>query len=162
MASFKVSPKLGEYDRKIYELGNEAEAYINPAVKKGAAVVADAIRANMNGIPVDDGYKKPDEKRNGLRSIQKAGLQHSFGITPIQNNKGFINVKVGFDGYNRLTSSRWDSGQPNTLVARCIEGGTSYMTAHPFIAPAVRSSRKQAEKIMKQEIERSINSIMEG
>lgn len=162
MARFRVSPNLEEYNQKIYELGANAKEYIEAAAKKGANPVADAVRANINGIPVDDGYKRPGEMRHGLRSIQKAGLQHSLGIAPVRNDNGFINVKVGFDGYNNLQSSRWDGGQPNTLVARSIEGGTSYMIAHPFVGPAVRSSRRQAEEVMKQEIERSINSIMGG
>lgn len=160
MARFKVSPKLEEYNRKIYELGADAVEYLEKAVKAGADPVADAIRSNLNNIPVDDGYKKPGEIRNGLKKIQKAGLQHSLGIAPIRNDRGFINVKVGFDGYNRLQSSRWESGQPNTLVARSIEGGTSYMAAHPFIAPAVQSTRKTAKNKMKEVVETEIKKRM--
>ena len=160
MARFKVSPKLDEYNRKIYELGADAVEYIEKAVKKGADPMADAVRANLNAIPTDDGYKKPGEIRNGLRSIQLAGLQHSLGIAPIRNDRGFINVKIGFDGYNRLQSSRWESGQPNTLVARSIEGGTSYMAAHPFVAPAVKATRGTAKKKMKDVVETEIKKIM--
>lgn len=162
MARFKVSPKLDEYNRKIYELGADAVEYLEKAVKEGANPVADAVRSNLNAIPVDDGYKKPGEIRNGLRSIQLAGLQHSLGIAPIRNDRGFINVKIGFDGYNRLQSSRWESGQPNTLVARSIEGGTSYMAAHPFVAPAVRATKGQTIKIMKEVVETEIGHRMGG
>lgn len=162
MARFKVSPKLEEYNRKIYELGADAVEYLEKAVKKGADPMADAVRANLNGIPTDDGYKKPGEIRNGLRSIQLAGLQHSLGIAPIRNDRGFINVKIGFDGYNRLQSERWPSGQPNTLVARSIEGGTSYMAAHPFVAPAVNATKGQTRKIMKEVVETEISHRMGG
>lgn len=160
MARFKVSPKLEEYNRKIYDLGSRCYEYIPEAVKKGANPVADAVRSSLNGIPTDDGYKKPGETRNGLRTIQKAGLQASLGIAPIRNDNGFINVKVGFDGYNGMHTKKYPSGQPNSMIARSIEGGTSIMTAHPFVAPAVRSSRKQAEKTMEQEIDKAIKNIM--
>ena len=160
MARFKVSPKLEEYNRKIYELGADAVEYIEKAVKAGADPVADAVRSNLNGIPTDDGFKKPGEIRNGLRSVQKAGLQASLGIAPIRNDSGFINVKIGFDGYNAMHSKRYPQGQPNSMIARSIEGGTSYMIAHPFVSPAVRSSRKQAEQTMEQEIDKAIKNIM--
>lgn len=160
MARFKVSPKLEEYNRKLYELGAQAQSYIEDAVKKGANPVADAVRSNLNNTTVDDGYKKPGETRNGLRTIQKAGLQASLGIAPIRNDNGFVNVKVGFDGYNGMHTKKYPGGQPNSMIARSIEGGTSIMTAHPFVAPAVRSSRKQAEKTMEQEIDKAIKNIM--
>lgn len=160
MARFKISPKLAEYDKKIYELGAQAQTYIEDAVKKGANPVADAIRAGINALPVDDRYYvKPGELRTGIRTIQKIGLQESFGIAPVRNDKGFINVKVGFDGYNQL-ASRYYNGQPNTMIARSVERGTSFMVAHPFIENAVKSSRKQAEDIMRQEIDNSVGKIM--
>lgn len=162
MARFKVSPNLEKYNRKIYELGAQAQEYIENAVKKGADPVADSIRSGLNGVPVDDGYKKPGEIRSGLRSIQKAGLQASLGIAPVRNDSGFINVKVGFDGYNGMRTGKYPGGQPNAMIARSVEAGTSVMSAHPFMANAVKSSKKQAEDIMRQEIDNSIGKIMEG
>lgn len=161
MAKFKVSPNLEKYDRAIYQLGAQAHEYIENAVKKGADPVADAVRAGVNGIPVDDNYRKPGELRSGLRTIQKSGLQAGLGVAPVRDDSGFINVKVGFHGYNGMHTKKYPGGQPNAMIARSVENGTSYMSAHPFIAPAVRSSQKQAENIMKQEIENSIGKIME-
>lgn len=160
MARFKVSPNLKKYNQKIYALGYKSTEFIMEAVKLGANPVADAIRANLNAIPTDDSYKKKGEVRAGLREIQKKGLQHSLGIAPIRNDNGFINVKVGFDGYNSMETLKYPGGQPNAMIARSIESGTSIMQAHPFVAPAVSKTRKQAEKIMEQSIDKSINSIM--
>jgi HK97 gp10 family phage protein len=118
------------------------------------------VRAGLNGIPVDDGYRKRGEIRSGLRSVQKAGLSASLGVAPIRNDSGFINVKVGFDGYNNMHTKQYPNGQPNAMIARSIESGTSIMQAHPFVGPAVSKTRKQAEKIMEQSIDKSINRIM--
>ena len=160
MAEFKINPNLELYDKKIYALGAEATEYIENAVKKGANPVADAVRASLNSIPTDDRYIKPGELRNGLRSIQKAGLQAGLGIAPVRNDRGFINVKIGFAGYNAMHTSKHPGGQPNAMIARSIEKGTSYMAAYPFVDPAARKTQKEAENIMKQEIENSINKIM--
>ena len=160
MARFKVSPNLEKYNQKIYALGAEAQAYIEQAVKEGANPVADAVRAGIDGIPIDDEYHKKGEIRAGLRKIQRTGLSYSLGVAPIRNDNGFINVKVGFDGYNRMSTKQFPGGQPNAMIARSIESGTSIMQAHPFVGPAVSKTRKQAEKIMEQSIDKSINSIM--
>jgi len=160
VARFKVSPNLEKYNQKIYALGAEAQAYIEQAVKEGANPVADAVRAGIDGIPIDDEYHKKGETRSGLRKIQRVGLSYSLGVAPIRNDSGFINVKVGFDGYNRMSTKQFPNGQPNAMIARSIESGTSIMQAHPFVGPAVSKSRKQAEKIMEQSIDKSINSIM--
>ena len=66
----------------------------------------------------------------------------------------------GFDGYNEDVTKKWPHGKPNSMIARSIEGGTSWKAKHPFIAPAVRSSRDAAEKAMAEEIEKSIQETM--
>lgn len=160
MARFKISPNLNEYNERIYQLGAQAQTYIESAVKKGGDVIADSVRKGINGIPVDDSYSRPGQMRYGIRTLQKAGLQASFGIAPIRNDAGFINVKVGFDGYNGLHTRRFPTGQPNSMVARSVENGTSFMQAHPFMNSSVNSARKQAEETMKQEIDNTIGKIM--
>ena len=157
MAKFKVSPNLEEYNRKIYELGAKATEHIENAVKKGADPVADEIRARLNAVPVDDSYHKPGQMRAGPRSIQKGALQATLGVSPIRNDNGFINVKVGFDGYNHVRTDAWPSGQPNAMIARSIESGTSFMAANPFIGSAVRATKKAASDAMQKEIENLVN-----
>ena len=160
MAKFKISPDLGKYDAKIYALGAQATECIEAAVKEGANPVADAVRAALNALPVDDSYHKPGELRQGPRTIQKTGMQAGLGISPVRDDSGFINVKIGFHGYNGMRTKKYPGGQPNAMIARSVEKGTSYMTANPFIDKAVKSARAEAEKIMKQEIEKSIDKIM--
>ena len=55
MARFKVSPKLDEYNPKIYELGADAVDYLEKAVKKGAVAVLTNRDLGINEqIIVDD------------------------------------------------------------------------------------------------------------
>lgn len=162
MARFRISPDLERYNKMIYDLGAQAREYIEAAVKKGADPVADAVRGALNGLQTDDSYRPPGEPRVGPRTIQKAGMQAGFGVAPVRDDSGFINVKLGFHGYNGMRTRKYPGGQPNAMIARSVESGSSYMMAHPFVDRAARGAKSAAEQIMKQEIENSIGRIMEG
>lgn len=59
-----------------------------------------------------------------------------------------LNVKLGFDGYNGMKTKKYPKGQPNVLLARSIESGSSIAKKRPFVAPAVRKTKKAAEETM--------------
>ena len=96
----------------------------------------------------------------GPNQYQKKGLEDSFGIAPIRNDNGFVNVKLGFDGYNGLKTKRWPNGQPNQMIARSVERGTSWMKANPFMKRALRKARKQAQEAMASRLQSEIQKIM--
>ena len=100
---------LDRYISQLERLSNPlaVEAMIMEAVKEGADIVADRTKEALRSLPVDDSN---NYERRSIRSVQKAGLINNFGISPFQDNKGFINVKTGFDNYNKL-------GQANVRVA---------------------------------------------
>ena len=83
-----------------------------------------------------------------------------FGIAKLQNEKGYVNVKLGFDGYNATKTAQYPQGQPNQLVARGIESGTSWKQKTPFVAPALKRCRGRAEKVMDETLSRKIEKIM--
>ena len=136
---------------------NAPEA-IKEAVYAGADIVTDEIRKNLEALPVDD--RPYAEKVTGLRSIQKKGLEKSLGIAPIRNDRGYINVKAGFDGYNKLVSKKYPEGQPNAMIARTYEAGNRFTKKLPFVAPAVRATRDKAEAKMAEIIDAETAKIM--
>lgn len=71
----------------------------------------------------------------------------------MQNDAGYINVKIGFDGYNA-------NGVANVLMARIFESGTSKVQKHPFVRPAVNSSKARAEAEMARILDKEIKNIM--
>ena len=73
---------------------------------------------------------------------------------------GFYNVKIGFDGYNSVKTKRWPSGQPNAMVARSIESGTSWMTKQPFMRKAEQASKSQCEHVMSETVDIEIKKII--
>lgn len=166
MATIKFKG-LEEYTVKLGRLSALAEEQVlGPAVYDGAAVVMEAVKEELRAVPTDDRRFVPRASgivRQGPTTEQKEQLLESYGIAPMQvDEKGFLNVKVGVGAdYNSIISKRWPKGQPNLMVARAIESGTSFMEAHPFVKEAVRKSRKAAEAAMAKRVEQEIQKIME-
>lgn len=134
---------------------------IGSAIYGAAQIVADEIRSQLSGIPTDEAYGTPSNPTSGPKEAQVSGLLDSLGIAKMQDDgTGFLNVKVGFDGYNRLKTKRWPKGQPNQMIARSIARGTSFMQAHDFMKKAMSKVRKRAIDSMRQTIDAKIGEIM--
>lgn len=133
------------------------------AIYGAAEIVADEIRSQLKKVPTDESWGTSVEQAQGPRKAQKKGLYDSLGIASMQDDgKNFLNVKIGFDGYNDLKSARWPKGQPNQMVARSVERGTSYMKGHKFVKKAMAKTRKRALDYMKESVDKSIEEIMKG
>lgn len=155
-----VGSGIDNYIDQLQNLSLTAPDAIGKAIYEGAAIVSDAIKANIERIPTDEGFASPGDKLQGIKAIQKTGLKKAFGLAKSRNDNGYINVKAGFDGYNLLKSKKYPQGQPNAMIARTIESGNSYTQKHPFVGPAVQSSREAAERKMAEIIDRETNKIM--
>lgn len=155
----EVGTGMDEYLRQLGDLEFTADQYIGKAIYYGADIVADRIKANIEAMPVDD-TNHPEKRVTGIKSIQKAALAASFGIAKTQNDNGYINVKAGFDGYNKLKSKKYPNGQPNAMIARTYEAGNSFTKKIPFVGPAVRATRAMAEAKMAEVIDTEITKVM--
>ena len=154
-------PGLKDYELMLSRLEDATDDMIGRAVYAGAGIVADAMKAGINSLPIVTGYgTDANPLPGGVTSAQKAGLLDGFGISPLQDDgSGYLNVKLGFDGYNRTLTEKYPQGQPNQLVARGVESGTSWKQKKPFIRPATTRSRKTAENEMKRVIDEEISKI---
>lgn len=153
-----IGDSIDNYIDKLTNLEMRSDGLIGRAVYQGAKIVTDAVKKNIEGIPTDD--RPSAETRNGLRSLQKEALKASLGIAKHKVDNGYYNVKVGFDGYNNIKTDKYPQGQPNAMIARTIEAGNSFTRKHPFVGPAVRSSRAAAEKAMADVINQATMRIM--
>ena len=149
MAKFQVGSGIDEYIAKLENLEFSTEDLVGKAIYKGADIVADAIKANIQALP-----------ESACKDVEKEGLLNGFGIARLKDENGYFNVKVGFDGYNDDKTKKWPNGKPNSMIARSIEGGTSWKAKHPFISPAVKGSKDAAEKAMVEEIENELKKTM--
>lgn len=144
----------------LSRLEESTDEMIGKAVYAGAGIVADAIKANIKALPVVRGYgTDANPLPGGVTASQKAGLISGMGISKMQDDAGYLNVKIGFDGYNATKTEKYPEGQPNQLVARGVESGTSWKKKKPFIRPAVNSSRNRAEAEMARILDEEIKKV---
>ena len=152
----KYALKLQQMERYFI-----SDAPLEKAVAAGSAIVADQIRANLEALPEDE-FRNLGEREifHGLPKGQKKDLLDSFGLTPIEKDKGgFIHTKAGFDGYGSFPTNDYPEGVPNPLLARSVESGSSVRQKTPFVEPAVKATRKDAVEAMNGVIEDEFKSI---
>ena len=158
-------PGLAEYELMLSRLSQGAEDVAGKAIYAGAEIVADAIRSNIQGlqaVPDEVGAIAYAEKSPApLTERAKEGLLDGLGISSMQDDNGYYNVKIGFDGYNGLKTKKFPQGQPNVMIARSLESGSSIAPKRPFVRPAVNAVKKQAEAKMAEIIDQEIKKITE-
>ena len=155
-------PGLNDYELMISRLTKDVDSVAGKAIYAGAGIVADEIKSGIQSLPIVRGYGTAENPLpGGVTQPQKQGLLDGLGIAPLQNDGGYLNVKIGFDGYNRTKTEKYPRGQPNQLVARGVESGASWKQKHPFVRPAVNRSRKRAEAAMAEVLDEEIKKIVE-
>lgn len=153
--------KGDEYLAKLSKLDVAArEEVIGSAIYAAADLMTDEIRKELNAVPTDEGFGTAGKPVKGPKAKQKTALLNSLGITSMRDDgTGYYNVKIGFDGYNEIKTKRWPNGQPNQMVARSIQKGTTWMEKHEFIKRACAKTRKKALESMKKAVDDGIQKI---
>lgn len=141
------------YIAQLERLSDHATGSIKKAVYDGAAVVADSIKASLHTIPVQEEFVPKGKKRNGITQVQKDGLISGFGLAKMRNSRGYVNTKAGFSGKNA-------DGEKNSMIARQVESGTSWLSKHPVIRQAANKSKGAAEQAIQKTLESEIRKIM--
>lgn len=155
---------LEDYELRLSRLSQGAEEIAGKSIYAGAAIVADAVRENIQRLdarPDREGLVAYHKKEPPpLTQSQKQGLLDGFGVSSLQDDRGYLNVKLGFDGYNKLRTKSFPKGQPNVMIARSLESGSSISPKRPFVRPAVNASRQAAEEAMAKVLDEEIEKIM--
>lgn len=162
MAKFIVGKGLDNYIAYLQEINLLSSDIVGEAVYEMAKVVADKVRANIEALPAVSNAANIATYKQGISRLsepEKQGLLDGFGVSPSQNNDGYVNVKLGFDGYNSVKTKKYPNGQPNALIARVTNSGSSYRQKTRFVDKAVSSSRKKAEEAGQVKIDEKIRAI---
>lgn len=154
---------IKEYAAYLQRIGANTQEVCGKAVYAMADVVANQVRENISKLPTVTeaealGAYRAQEKTL-LTSAQKKGLEEGFGISPMQNDNGYYNVKLGFDGYNKVKTRKYPQGQPNVMIARAVESGSSVREKDPFVRRAVNSTKNQAVEAGKKAADEEISKI---
>lgn len=154
MASWKFEG-LDEYLSQLERLKANTGSAIGRTIYEGAGLVAKEVAVEIQNLPVNNQYGG-----DGITSVQKKGLIEGFGISHAQTDGFYRNVKLGFDGYNGQKTEKYPQGQPNSLIARSVNSGTSYRKKNPFVDRATNRSKKACEVRMGEVLEREIIKIV--
>lgn len=161
MAKFEC-PGVQEYIRQIEALKKDSTGFIKRAVYEGGGVVAKAIADAIDALPSgSSAYVANGGVIKGITDIQREGLRDGLGLAKMTNENGYINTKVGFDGYNGYITRKYPNGQPNALIARALESGTSQRPKTRFVSKAVKACREEAAKAMADRLDDDIKKAME-
>lgn len=152
MATLKFEG-LDEYAAQLKKIEANTDEIIGKAIYKGAGEMADSIRSAMQTIPVDDSYHRPGEISKGPKSAEKESMMSGFGISKLKQTGTFWNVKIGFRG-------RGPGGIYNSLIARQVESGTSWMMKNPFMSRTVNSNKSKCEETMKQVFDEEMEKLV--
>lgn len=155
MARFEFTG-IDEYLEQLNQVGDRAKGLCKRALYDGAAVVADAVRAEVQALPTTD--------RDGSPQLpfeyEKQGLLEGLGVSKMKEKDGYIYTHIDFDGYNRMKSKKYPNGHPNSMIARAINSGTSKRPKNPFMNRAIKRAKAKAEAAMKARMDADINEIM--
>lgn len=148
MAKMTIDAKAFAFDVDDDEIIQD----MHDALYDGAGIIADAVRENINKIPVEDKPWKNGRKSriSTITSAQKAGLLEGLGVAKHREEDGSVNTRIGFSGYNSHATMTHPNGEPNALVARSLESGTSFRAKTPIIRPAVNKVRQKAIDAMEK------------
>ena len=158
MAKMTIGKGMDEYLAKLGNLEFAAPGLVGQAIYEGAKVVADQVRAEIEALPTAES-KRVAIPRDPTQ-VEKDGLLDGLGVAKKKNDGGYINVKIGMDGYNTDKTKKYPQGKPNAMIARSIESGSTVMKRNAFISRAVNKTKKEAEAAMQKVIEEGIEKIV--
>lgn len=157
---------MNEYIEELTKIGKNTKEVCGAGVYAMADIVANEVRKgikDMDATSNEDAmaaYRKKVPSK--ITKEQKEGLLDSLGITTMRDDNGFYNVKIGFDGYNTVRTKKYPHGQPNVLIARSAESGSSVMIKTAFMRKAVARARKKLLPAAQAAIDGKIYALKEG
>ena len=162
MAGIKLEG-MEEVLELLIQTERQTERMCGRSIYPGAKIVSNECKARLNSLVTDDSLFAFSEKygrmRKGPTTRQKKFLIESMGIASMRHRGGVYDVKLGFDGYNDIASPRWQNGQPNAMIARSVNKGTSFMVAQPFMDQTIVASKAAAEEAMAIQFDKELEKL---
>lgn len=155
---------ITDYLEQLEKIQENSSKVVGKMIYDGAGIVADEVRRRITMIPKREVYETSIGKHHtrGITDVEREGLLGSLGISKMRNDNGFFNVAIGFDGYNANETERYPNGHPNSMVARSIESGTSWLSKTPFITPAVQATNGSVVRAMEKVFDNATSGNIYG
>lgn len=149
-----------EYIEQLVLTDKQLDRICGRSLHPGAKIVSDACKVKLQNLRTDDSWFGFGRKRLGPTKRQKMALIESMGIAKMRHRNGTYDVKLGFDGYNDIKSTTSKTGkQPNALIARSVNKGTSFMYKQPFMDQSISENEAQVIKTIEEQFEKELMKI---
>lgn len=149
---------LEEYLSKIEILQDKATEMLKESVYPAAGLITDKIREKIKSL--DSGKERHTKAKRIMHYKQKEGLLNGLGLARMEETEFGVHTKVGFHGYNELKSKKYPKGQPNAMIARVVESGSTYQKKQSFIRPVVNTYKKEVENMIENNLDEKIKEVM--
>lgn len=157
MPSFKVDG-MDEFVNLCLKTDRTLTRVIGKSIYPAGKHMGNAIKKSLKNIKEDSGSHRHG-LRKGPTSAQKKALIESYGIAKMHAGSNGYNVKIGFDGYNGIVTKKYPKGQPNAMIARSVNSGTSFMEAQPFMDATVAKETDATVEIIKDRFENEMQKL---
>lgn len=137
---------LDKYRDQMEKILQDVPRMTNFALYDGAAVLADAVQTEINGL-------------TELTPEARQGLHDGLGVARFWRESGMTVTKIGFEGYNSKRTKRWPNGQPNAMIARSLIRGTSWQRANRFTNRAARKARERCVEAMSERFDAELKKL---
>lgn len=149
-----------DYIEQLITTDKQLDRICGRSLHPGAKIIANVCKEKLQNLRTDDTlFRWNGGFRHGPTTRQKKFLIESMGIAKIRHIGNSYDVKLGFDGYNDIVSERWPAGQPNAMIARSVNSGTSFMEAQPFMNQSITESEAAVIKAIEKQFEYELEKI---
>lgn len=150
---------LEDFQTALVRCGDKMDEVMAKALYGGMERLMDEVKANIQALPVQDGYLAKDElPRHVVTRQEKEALLNHIGIAHFDAAGGRVSSAIGFEGYTPYKTRAYPNGLPIPMVARAIESGSSVRDKHPFMRKAANGAKAavvaRMEDIARQEIQK--------
>lgn len=153
---------MEEFIELLIQTDKQTERMCGRSIYPGAKIISNAVKSALKSVRTDDSYHRFARRygrKHGITTKQLQGLIESMGIAKIKHRAGTYDVKLGFDGYNDIISTKWPKGQPNAMIARSLNKGTSFLQAQPFMDTTVEQKRQAVEEAIRNQFDKELEKI---
>lgn len=150
---------LDDWSTRLQNMAGRGEEIMKAAVYAGAGVLAEAVVAEINTLPEQQGYMPKGELRNVVTRDEKAALLSHIGIAKMDSTGGAVTTAIGFNGYSDHATKKYPSGVPVPLIARSIESGSSVRRKIPFLRNAANKSKGKVQNAMREAAEKAFEEL---
>lgn len=148
----------------MQKMNEEARNINKGALGEGAKVAAEKLRDALELLPIrPDKYtgRQHSERLYGVTESEYIQILDNFGIAKHQDSGGAWNTSVGFTGYVRTPSAKFNDQVPTGLLVQAVEYGTEFRKPVHMLNKATREAESEIQAAMQQYIDDKVKQIME-